>query len=374
MVRQVVICFALAAILAITGCTGGKHLSRLGGPTERLRYILIPPEERPSALTSGFDGHLNLLYEKKIKGSADSPIMVGRKYLTFLTTRRRVAVIDQETGHRVCQIRSRRGYAFAPAIVDSFLVTVRYSPFGQTQVINLFTGKVAYESTIKEIRTGPIQVMNRLIFGTTSGLIALSLDLNRLWNHETDGTVESPIIADGGIVFAIVKGNRLQAIRGEDGNLIWEFTSSTTISSEIGLGRYLYVGTADGRVLAVDKALGKMVWERPLGWPYRGAACEADDKVYLGCNDGKVYCLSAVDGTPIWDYQTGGVVTASPIVVGRAVIVGSNDKYLYSLDRVDGAMLDKRRLEGPIRTAAVHSNGCIFAACRQGRIYCFEGK
>ena len=175
-------------------------------------------------------------------------------------------------------------------------------------------------------------------------------------------------------MFAIVKGNRLQAIREEDGSLMWEFTSSTTISSEISLGRYLYVGTSDGRVLAVDKTLGNMVWEHSLGWPYRGAACEADDMVYLGCNDGKVHCLSAVDGTPVWDYQTGGVVTASPLVVGRAVIVGSNDKCLYSLDRVDGAVLDKRRLEGPIRTAAVHRNGRIYAACRQGRIYCFEGK
>jgi len=358
----------MAVLLTVVGCGTPKHISR-----DRLDAVRSLDSDS-NAGGGAFDGRLNLLYEKKTKGAADSPLLTVDGIVAFNSTKQRILGYDQVTGHKALQIKKRRGYILDPVISDSLLILVHRSRFGQIQVRNLFTGKVITERTINEIRSGPIIVSESLIIGTVDGILSLSLpDLETEWQKKKQGMVDIPAVAESGVIF-YASGNILEAIAADDDHKLWTKECETSVVSDLSLGRYLYTALASNKVIAVDRDNGEIIWEYNMEFPVHGAVAEYDGRIYFGGTDSKIHCLSANDGQPIWDHQTEGIVTAAPIIYGRAVLVGSQDRYFYSLDRLTGQLIDRHQLEGPVTLAAAVDNNLIFVACRKKRLYCFEGK
>jgi outer membrane protein assembly factor BamB len=366
----ITVCLAGVAFL---GCGPKGHLSREIGLPETARHQTVALQGAKAPSSGSFNGKLNLLYEKKIRGSASSPIMVGETTLAFRTTRHRFLVIDQSSGKVICQIKKRQGIVLGPEIKDSLLIIVRRTPVGAIEVINLLTGEVIGKRTIKEIRSGPIIVENGLVFGTTSGLVALGLPgLETKWQDSVGSVVLVSPAAAGGTVYYTAGNGVIKALYGADGRLLWEQDVGAEIVSALTPARFLYLATADGKLIAMDKDAGVVVWERNFEFPMRGGVAEAGDCIYAGCTDGKVYCLSAADGTPIWEFQTEGIVTATPVVSGTMVLIGSHDRHLYCLDFGTGTQLDRHQLEGPVLFPAAVSGDRVFVTCRDNRLYCFE--
>jgi outer membrane protein assembly factor BamB len=54
-----------------------------------------------------------------------------------------------------------------------------------------------------------------------------------------------------------------------------------------------------GRLVALDAATGRTLWEQRLPSPYFGRATVANDVVFTSTYDGRLYALSARDGTII---------------------------------------------------------------------------
>jgi outer membrane protein assembly factor BamB len=358
----------------VTGCGTPRHLSRDYDLLREVRRTSkIEVTGRPDS-TSTFNGDLALHYEKKIKGAADSPILVRDGMVAFKTTRNRFLAFDQASGRKICQIKQRRGIVLDPVVYDSLLVLVKRSDYGEIQVINLYTGRVVSQRQIKEIRAGPIIIDNGLIIGTTDGLWAIGLPgLETLWRTGAREMVENIPATDAGMVYYTIGKGIVRAVRENTGEQVWESAFASPVISGFSTGRYLYFSLTDGRIMAVDTTDGKPVWEHSFAYAIRGGVVDNDGNVFFGSTDGNVYALSQVDGSIQWQYQTGGVITATPIIYGAAILIGSHDRYFYSLDSATGKIIDRHRVEGAITEAAAAADGRIFVACRKNRLYCFEG-
>jgi outer membrane protein assembly factor BamB len=322
-----------------------------------------------------YTGRLDLLYEKKTKGSADSPIITGNGVIAFKTTRERFLAFDQKTGNKIVQIKKRRGIALNPVIKDSLLILVRSSTYGEIHVISLASGKILKERVIGEVRSGPIVVSNNIIFGTIGGLLALTLPgLDTEWMIETESVIDVAAVYGRGIMYYTDGFGVVRAFRTDDGEEIWHADYGSAIVSELSLGDHLYAAVADGRIMAIDKESGTIVWDYPFEYQIRGGVAEYDNRVYFGCTDGNVYCLSADEGKLLWRFSTEGIVTASPVIYDRAVLIGSHDRRFYTIDRISGELIERRDLDGPVTLAAAVDNGKIFVTCRGQRLYCFREK
>lgn len=99
--------------------------------------------------------------------------------------------------------------------------------------------------------------------------------------------------------------------------------------------------------------------------------------VFTGGSDGRVLCLDATSGTVVWSYWTGGRIHASPTVSEGRVFAGSNDGYLYAFEAVSGRLLWRfraapveRRIMSyglfsstwPVASGIVVTNGIVYAA------------
>jgi outer membrane protein assembly factor BamB len=101
-------------------------------------------------------------------------------------------------------------------------------------------------------------------------------------------------------------------------------------------GDRLYVGTRDGRLLAIDPKDGTRLWAFAAGDTISSTSLLASGRVYFGSFDGNVYALDAATGALIWKQATGAAVTSTPARYGDLVIVGSRSYDLFAFDGATG--------------------------------------
>ena len=100
----------------------------------------------------------------------------------------------------------------------------------------------------------------------------------------------------------------------------------------------LFVGTHDGRLLALDSASGARRWEFAAGGSILAAPALAGGRVFFGSFDHHVYALDAKSGKILWKKDTGAPVVSTPAVDGGRVLVGSRSYDLFALDVKNGAV------------------------------------
>ena len=101
------------------------------------------------------------------------------------------------------------------------------------------------------------------------------------------------------------------------------------------VGDTLYIGTAQGELLALDRSSGETIWRFVLRGQQQtdraiyGRVAVDGDMVYLGGYDSILYALSQ-DGDLIWEERVGGAIVGGPVVAEGMVLVGSSDGNLYA--------------------------------------------
>lgn len=98
----------------------------------------------------------------------------------------------------------------------------------------------------------------------------------------------------------------------------------------------LYLGTHDGRVLALDPAQGARVWEFAAGDSVLAAPAVDSGRVLFGSFNGNVYALDVAQGRLLWKHDTQRPVVSTPAVAGSLVLVGSRSYDFLALDAKTG--------------------------------------
>jgi alcohol dehydrogenase (cytochrome c) len=78
-----------------------------------------------------------------------------------------------------------------------------------------------------------------------------------------------------------------------------------------------------GRLVALDAATGRVLWERRLPSPDFGCATVSNDLVFTSTYDGSVYAFTVGDGKLVWHERMRAGMNACPAVVDDLVLFGA---------------------------------------------------
>lgn len=181
------------------------------------------------------------------------------------------------------------------------------------------------------------------------------------WKFKTNGPVYSSPAVAGGLAIVGSADGKLYAIDVESGSAKWTFATKARITSSPAIqDGVAYFESYDSNFYAVDVATGALKWKFATKGEKRFAAkhmhgilpmsetvpdpfdfylsspAVSNGTVYFGSGDGTVYALDAGTGAVRWTFQTGDVVHASPAVADGLVFIGSWDTYFYALDATTG--------------------------------------
>ena len=177
------------------------------------------------------------------------------------------------------------------------------------------------------------------------------------------------------IYFGSSDGN-VYALDAATGDIKWEFPTEDKIwSSPIIEDGVLYVGSFDKKLYALDAATGSKKWE-----PFETEGVIVSNPIidnstiYFGSFDRHTYAVSAADGRLKWEFSAEGAVATTPLVHDNTVYFGSLDRYLYAVDARDGSLRWKFMGENWFWAKPVVYDGVIYAGNLDGKVYALDAK
>lgn len=186
-----------------------------------------------------------------------------------------------------------------------------------------------------------------VVFGSNDRCIyATDLHGNLIWSYEIDGwIVNSPTIGDvdgdgmpeivfGGFWLKYLpdKDPNLYVLNGEDGSLLWSFTSEGYNERGFQASATLYdinydgildilIGSMDHYFYVFNGPNGDLIWRSDIFEHFIRASSPIDDidqdgdmEVVVIDNNGNVRVLRASDGRFEWERNVGDVVEATPLI------------------------------------------------------------
>jgi outer membrane protein assembly factor BamB len=104
-------------------------------------------------------------------------------------------------------------------------------------------------------------------------------------------------------------------------------------------GDVVYFTTAAGRVLAVDRASGEVLWERQIASPTIASPVVVDGVLLQGDCSGHLYAWDVADPnaqpTLLWNLDLGDCVESTPAVWHGWLYVGTRAGFLYGIADAD---------------------------------------
>lgn len=192
------------------------------------------------------------------------------------------------------------------------------------------------------------------------------------------------VVADETVFLGSVEG-RLVAVSIADGARQWseplQASGSTggfgCAASPAGVAIYgtpvvagdlVYIAGYNGKIYAFDSSSLQKRWVYPPEGnlqPIVSGPVVALGKVYFGGSDGKVYALDADTGVEAWEpFQTGSKIWSTPVIDDGTVYISSFDKKIYALDANTGEKKwETAEVGGAIAsTPLIYSNTVYFGS------------
>ncbi len=196
-----------------------------------------------------------------------------------------------------------------------------------------------------------------------------------------------------GTLFVGSKEGRLVAVSLADESCQWSepLTSSSgggfglsCAASSAGVAIYgapaisedlVYVGGYNGKVHAFNSSSLELRWVYPREGSLQsivGGVVVAQGRVYFGDSDGKVYALDAATGDKQWEFETGDKIWSTPAVSDGALFVGSFDNKLYALDAVTGEGQWEFEAGGAVTSTPLVYNEVVYVGSFDRYLYALD--
>lgn len=181
---------------------------------------------------------------------------------------------------------------------------------------------------------------------------------------------------DGTIYFSLPI-QRVVAMEPELGQVLWEFVPEAriTASPAVDFEGRLFVAdnpsllqeipVADGRVYALDRKTGKLLWRVRFGASFVSSpVITAEGNVLIGAMNGVVLSLNSQTGTIHWRFEADGAISSTAVIgSGSMAYVASEAGTLYALDTKTGEPLWELSLATPIKVPLVLADdGTLYVA------------
>jgi outer membrane protein assembly factor BamB len=198
---------------------------------------------------------------------------------------------------------------------------------------------------------------------------------------------------EGGTLFVGTMDGRVLALNPDDASLEWDWQpSKTTVTNPIGCGGGLaarggkfygspviaqgiaYVGTFTGQVYAIDAATGQEIWNYNIKSAIVGGMAVNNSTLFLGTSDGKLHALDISGDYPseVFVFRAGGSIWSTPVVHDNIVYFGSLDHNLYAVDATTGQTKWVFKASGEIAATPLVFGGIVYVGSLDNKLYAVD--
>lgn len=361
--------------------------------TERVfgREVTDPPEELVEFKETAT---AKVLWQAKVGNAGDFHFTpaVEAGYVYAASAEGDVAKFDISNGNQAWRVNAGEKLSGGVGVGGSLVMVGTTS--GVVYAYDI-SGKLQWKSMLSsEVLSAPVYYDGMVIVRTGDSRIygINANDGSRKWVYDRTGPAlalrsSAGVVVDGGAVYAGFAGGKLISIRADNGKLMWEasvaqpkgVTEIERIADITSLpvvdGPLVYAVAYQGKIAAVDRATGRVVWNREISSLNGLSALDA--RLFVSHYLGSVYALDYASGKTFW--RQGALKyrnLTGPVPMTNWVAVGDVEGYVHFLGREDGAFNARLRLtDSPILPRMVLINSdTLLAQSVEGGIFAFQIK
>ena len=256
----------------------------------------------------------------------------------------------------------------APAVTTNAVYAA--SSDGTLMRLDTATGRVVWRASAgKPLSAGPGASDDLVVVGTEKGeVLAFDADGKPVWTARVTSELIAPPRISDKVVIVFSGDGRIYGLGSADGKTLWvdqrtnpPLTVRNAAGGVVSRGGLL-VGTAGGRLLAIDTQSGTVAWDGTVATPKGATELERiadvtslpyvdEGEVCAAAYQGRVACFEIVRGTLRWsrDVSTLAGITAD----SQRLYLVDDKNVVQAFDRSNGAsiwkqdVLAKRRIGGP---------------------------
>ena len=206
---------------------------------------------------------------------------------------------------------------------------------GKLYAISAVNGRAlwTYNSEL-ELRSAPAFASGLVLLGEQRGVFSAISPANgkRLWGGGAGGAINTPATDGANVYFSSWDGS-VQSVRIKGVVPQWKSDVGDPITTPpfIGGGK-LFVGTANGKVAALDSRSGSVLWTFDTqGGNMAAQPVFAEGLVFAGGGQGTLFVLDAASGTERFTFSAGAGINSSPAFSGGVLYLASADGNLYAI-------------------------------------------
>lgn len=382
---------SVLALVLLAGCTSLTDLKRdvsesMFGPE---------PAEPPMALAdfkpTATAGLLWSASVGKAEGYRYTPAVDGNAVFAA-STEGEITRLDVASGKEVWRINA--GETISGGVGAGENLVLVGTPKGMVLAFDQ-SGKALWKAQISsEVLSAP-KIANGVVVVRSgdSRIFGLSaVDGKRKWVYER-ATPSLSLRSSAGVALADgaayvgFAGGKMVALKADDGKLLWEasvalpkgVTEIERIADITSLpvvdGGIVYAVAFQGRVAAVDRTNGRVLWNRDIS-SYNGLSAESG-RVFVTHSGGAVYALDYDGGKSYW--RQGGLLNrqvSAPTPISGYVAVGDLEGYVHFLSKEDGAFIARIQTDkSPILAPPVYlTDSRLLVQTSGGGIYAISLK
>jgi len=321
-------------------------------------------------------------------------------------------------------------YRIQPAISRDVIYAA--SAEGRVRAFERAKGKSLWKVDLDTPLSGGVGVYeNAVLLGSSEGFV-LKLDAGSgelLWSTQLRGEVLSPPQADGKVVIAQTYDGKIQGLDFHTGEILWTYDSNVPVLTIRGTSvpilnnGVVYAGFANGRVLAFNAQTGAIGWEVRVAISQGRSEIErivdvdgtmqlAGKELYAASYQGRVVAIDVASGRKLWQQDVSsfsgvsqgfgniyvadedGTVTAylrngqgvrwtqtalgyrelsRPTPVSSYVAVGDFEGYVHLLSQVSGEFAGRVKVDGDgVRADMLSDGNILYVFGNSGKLAVYE--
>lgn len=315
-------------------------------------------------------------------------------------------------------------------VIDGHIIYTA-SVDGVIQATDKVKGTLLWSKKIPEhLMSGPAVTRGYIAVATDSSSVIVLNQANghTLWKANLSGdSLAKPVFSGEHLFIKSIDGN-LYSFDLKHGTQAWVVDHGTphlilkASSAPVFFDRLVLVGFSDGKLDAVEKETGRLVWQRNIAFATGGSDVERlvdidadpivrEGIVYLASYQGYIGALSlqhgefiwqqpasiykniAISGDTVYYVDSESIIWArsrnngrvkwkqeafkargltEPVLMGNRLLVGDKSGYLHGLDTSTGELISRTFVNAPILSAPVVSGSSIYVLAANGKLSRFS--
>ncbi len=322
---------------------------------------------------------------KKHTYSPDEPLQPTYSASVFIASQNKIFyALDPVSGARKWEINMHDNIFATPLVVGDkiyvagesndlvFTVDIKAAKLKDTIDLN------PPDTLAGGIISSPVADGNSVYFGTTEGYLSAVPYNSKTprWTVKLTAGIQASLALSSGNIIVATIDNKVHAVSTANGSVLWTTDLGTVgfglFSSPLVSPPYIYVGSPDGNLYALDVNSGTIRWSFITQAQVLSSPIMYGGNVIIGSNDNYLYCIDTAAKQPRWMFKTNDRIISSPAAANQVVYIGSYDSHLYAVNIIDGTLKWKYQMGALVQSTPLVHNGTVYAASFDKHMYTFD--